>query len=107
MKIVIVTQDDPFYLGQHFDSLFSLKPPWLEIKGVILLDVSPIGKVGSIRSRVGRIWSVFGAKFFIRYSIRYVIAKTIKRKFLIRNVIRKYNIPELVLQKKNINAKAY
>lgn len=105
MKIIIITQDEPFYLGKHFDYFFSKLPPWAIISGVILLDASPFGKADSFWKRVKRTYYVFGFGFFLRYCLKYIKSKIIFRKYLIKNVIKKYNINEIKLPKKKINAK--
>lgn len=105
MKIIIITQDDPFYLGKHFDYFFSKLPSWITICGLVLLDASPFGRVTSFWKRIKRTYNVFGPAFFLRYSLKYIKSKFLNKKFLIRNVMNRHNINEIKLQKKNINAK--
>ena len=92
MNIIIVTQDEPFYLGQHFETLFQKMPSWVNILGIILLPPSPFGRSGSFASRIKKTYSTFGIKFFFRYCFRYIQSKTVGRKHLVLNVMKKHEI---------------
>jgi len=105
LRIIIITQDDPFYLGKHFDYFFKKLPSWITVCGIVLLDASPFGKVDSFWKRIKKTYKTFGTSFFFRYSLRYIKSKFIFRKFLVRNVMKKYNINEIKLPKKNLNAR--
>lgn len=105
MRIIIITQDEPFYFGKHFDYFFRILPSWVNIRGVVLLHASPFGKTQSFWKRIKRTYDIFGFIFFLRYCLKYIKSKILVRKFLIRNVLKKYNINEIKLPKKNINAK--
>jgi len=105
MRIIIVTQDEPFYLGKHIDYLFCSLPAWVNICGVVILGASPFGKAESFWKRAKKTLDVFGLVFFLRYSSKYIKAKFIDRRFLIKNIIRKYGLDEIKLPTEDINAK--
>ena len=45
MRALIITQDDPFYLGNNLDFLLkNLPEECIEIIGCIVFEVSPFGK---------------------------------------------------------------
>ena len=44
LKIVIVTEDEPFHLAETISRLIATRPPWLEIAGVAVLKFSPMGR---------------------------------------------------------------
>lgn len=104
MNIIIITQNDPFYLGKYLDYLFSNMPDFAKIAGIIILDFSPFGKAESIFKRIRRIYQVFGLYFFVRYLCRYLYIMLFNRKYLIKFVINKYNIEEIVLPNNNLNS---
>lgn len=105
MRILIITQNDPFYLGRHLDYLLCKLTSFVTVCGVVVLDASPFGRAESFWKRIKRTCSVFGLKFFIRYSLRYIRSKIFDRNARIRNVIEKYNIEEIKLPKRSVNEK--
>ena len=104
MKIIVITQDDLFYLGKHFDYLFHKLPRWVNLKGIIILKFSPFGKVDSTFNKIIKAYNVFGGKIFIHYLLKYIDAITFNRRYLIRSVMKKYFIPEITLVDSNINS---
>jgi methionyl-tRNA formyltransferase len=44
MKIVIITQDEPFYLADNLRYLIKILPKHSNIVGCVVNDVSPFGK---------------------------------------------------------------
>jgi methionyl-tRNA formyltransferase len=104
MNIIIVTQDDVFYLGKYFEYFFKKLPTWAKIKGIIILDFSPFGKAESLFTRINRSYQVFGFKFFIRYLLKYIKARFIDKKYLIKSVIQRHNIEGIKLPNASINA---
>lgn len=105
MKVILITQNDPFYLGRHIDYFFRKLPLFVTICGVILLDVSPFGKPNSFLKRMKRTYSTFGLIFFLRYSWMFILSQFFNRNLLIKNVLRKHEVNEIQLPQKNINAK--
>ena len=44
MKIIIITQNEPFYLAKNLKYLLNILPSKSEIVGCVVSDVSPFGK---------------------------------------------------------------
>lgn len=104
MRVLIITQDDPFYLAENLDLLFSDCPSEIEFVGCVLLSVSPFGKKNqSFLNKAFTTLKIFGIDFFIRYSFRFIINKFNKHK-RVKNIIKKHNIPCIELDE-SINAK--
>lgn len=94
MRIIIITQDEPFYLKFNLEYLIKILPNETEIVGCVLNEASPFGKKESFIEKILKTYNVFGFIFFIRYSIKYInsyFSKSIKR-FLIENDIPIINI---------------
>lgn len=94
MRIVLLTQDDPFYLGRHLDFLLQNMPPHSEVVGCVVFSVSPFGKKESFLQKVRKTIDIFGFGFFVRYGSKYVQAK-LSRSFALRSVLGRFNIPEI------------
>lgn len=79
MKVVVITQDDPFYLpdllGRFFDGLADKH----EITGCVLLPASPFGKKESTLQKALRTFRVFGMSFFLHYSWKFLWSKLFRR----------------------------
>lgn len=77
MNVVILTQDDPFYLGKQLDYLFANFPDGVNVTGCVVFDVSPFGKKESIVDKAIKTWKIFGSMFFLRYVVKYLRAKLV------------------------------
>ena len=44
MRIVVITQDEPFYLAESLKHLIEIMPKHSQIVGCVVSDVSPFGK---------------------------------------------------------------
>ena len=104
MNIVLITQDDPFYLARNLDSLFEKLPEYVEVKLCILTHVSPFGKKKNFFGKILETISIFGPLFFIRYSIKYLKSKLDKNN-QVTKVLMKHQIPLFELSS-NINNKS-
>jgi methionyl-tRNA formyltransferase len=102
MKIVILTQNDPFFLAENLDYLFSKIPPYISISGCILSDASPFGKKESFFQKAKKTYRIFGLYFFYKYSLKFLKNKFDKTKD-VKAVLKKYEIPVIKL-KDNINS---
>jgi len=99
MKIVLITQDDPFYLAKNFDYLATLLKGKVEIVACVLFDVAPFGKKQSIFEQAKDTYKVFGWKFFLNYGFKYVLNKLDKNTKIV-NILSKHNILLIRLEKK-------
>ncbi len=96
MKIVIITQDEPFYLTDSLNYLFNNLPKHSKVVGCVVNDVSPFGKKETFLEKAKKTYNVFGLKFFIHYSIKYI-----KNRFdtsqNLTGLLERYNIPKIIL----------
>ena len=102
MKIVILTQNDPFFLAENLDYLFSKIPLHISISGCIVLDASPFGKKESFLQKAKKTYRIFGLYFFYKYSLKFFKNKFDKTKD-VKAVLKKHGIPIINL-KDNINS---
>ena len=96
MRIILITQDDPFYLPENLDYLLGNLPQHSEVVGCVVSAVSPFGKNESFAAKARRTFNVFGLVFFIRYALQYLIAKSPNIP-TVRSVLRRHAIPEIPL----------
>ena len=75
MKIIIITQDDPFFLAKNITYLYKLITREIEIVGVILYEPSPFGRKDSFLRKSLKTLNIFGYRFFLFYSIKYILSK--------------------------------
>lgn len=101
MRIVIITQNEPFYLAKNLKYLKEILPSHSEIVGCVVNDVSPFGKKESFIKKSYKTFSIFGLSFFLFYSFKYVISK-ISKSNNIYYFLAKNNIPVINIDK-NIN----
>ena len=73
MRIVVATQEDPFYLPPALEALCSARPR--DIVGIIILPAFNEG----LRETAGRLWEFYGPVDFARLALRYVGAKVADR----------------------------
>lgn len=99
MKIVLITQDDPFYLAKNINYLLSLLEGKVEVVACVLFDVAPFGKKQSIFEQAKDTFDVFGLKFFLNYGVKFVMNK-LDSNTKIANILAKHNIPLIKLGKK-------
>ncbi|GAB3701029.1 hypothetical protein GCM10027592_28720 [Spirosoma flavus] len=101
MRLVILTQDDPFYLARNIDYLLKKLPPYAEVVATVVFDVSPFGKRESFRDKMKKTYDIFGPSFFIRYGLKFVASKLDSRNN-VRKVLAERSIP-LIHIEGNIN----
>ncbi len=94
MNILILTQDDPFYLAQQLDYLFSNLPNGAEIVGCVVFDVSPFGKKESIIEKALKTRRIFGNGFFLRYGVKFLLSK-LKSSYKVEHVLKKHGIEKI------------
>lgn len=101
MRLVILTQDDPFYLARNIDYLLKKLPPYAEVVATVVFDVSPFGKRETFFQKMKKTYDIFGLPFFVRYGFKYVKSKLDSRNN-VRKILADRNIP-LVEIEGNIN----
>ena len=75
MKIILITQNEPFFLAKNLRYLCKILPKGVTIEGVILYEPSPFGKKESLIQKSIKTISIFGVNFFIYYSIKFILSK--------------------------------
>jgi methionyl-tRNA formyltransferase len=96
MRIVLITQDDRFYLAKNIDYLIKNLPRNVVISGCVVTSVSPFGKKESFVKKAFKTFNIFGLYFFLRYSIRYLFALGSKEN-KVGAKLKKHLIPEIQL----------
>ena len=105
MRLVIITQNEPFYLAQNLNYLISNLNQGQEVVGVVISEVSPFGKKESFIKKALKTKKIFGLNFFMYYSLKFIYSKMFKTS--VRTTLNRLNIPEIIIEgsinsKKNI-----
>ena len=103
MRIIVITQDEPFFLAENFSYLLKIFPNHSKIVGCVVNSVSPFGKKENFLKKALKTFKIFGYKFFIYYSFKYLF-KILSPKSGLKHVLKINKIPVIKL-KENINAK--
>jgi len=103
MNIIIITQNDPFYLADNLRYLIEILPKHSKITGCVVNDASPFGKKETFLQKAKKTYDVFGLRFFMHYSLKFLNSKFDKTK-KVDFVLNENNIPKIIL-KKHINHK--
>jgi methionyl-tRNA formyltransferase len=96
MRIIIITQNEPFYLAKNLKYLISILPNHSEIVGCVVSDVSPFGKKESFLKKAKKTYGIFGLRFFIYYTIKFLKSK-INLKTNVFKVLNENSIPIITL----------
>jgi len=105
MRIIIITQNEPFYLKSNLEYLTKILTDESEIVGCVLNTASPFGKKETFIEKILKTYNVFGLKFFIHYSIKYIklfFSKSTKN-FLTENDIPIINIEGSINSQSSLN----
>lgn len=102
MRIILITQSDPFYLGINIDYLLNRLPNDVTVVAAVIGDVSPFGKKESFIKKAINTLKIFGIRFFLHYSVRYILAK-FKPKTSVESVCRRNGV-DVVKLSRSINA---
>jgi len=98
MRVIILTQSDPFYLAESINYFIQNKPDYVEIVSTVVFDVSPFGKRESFVKKAKRTVKIFGLQFFFNYGFKYVLNKFNPKKSVVKT-LQKKNIPIILLEK--------
>jgi len=85
MRIVVATQEDPFYLPPALDALCRARPR--DIVGIIILPAFNEG----LRDTASRLWEFYGPVDFVRLGMRFAGAKLAYRLNRVRPLTRPYS----------------
>lgn len=95
MKIVLVTQNEPFFLSSTIEYVIDNLPAGCELGGVVVLSASPFGKKAPFLKRALATLRIFGARFFIHYAFRLIKSKLLGGDVL--SLLKRLNIRAIVL----------
>ncbi len=101
MRIVIITQNEPFYLTESLRYLLKILPNHSKIVGCVVNEVSPFGKKESFIKKALKTLKIFGLNFFFHYSIKFLKSK-INKKNNLKFFLNQNGIPIINLNQ-NIN----
>lgn len=92
MRVVLLTQDDPFFLGKNIDFLLGNLPRGAQVVGCVLFQVSPFGKRQSFLEKLWSTFRIFGTEFFLRYAILFLKARVSERDS-VNGALQKHGVP--------------
>lgn len=98
MNVVIVTQDEPFYLVDNLEYLVNNLSEDINIVACVVNEVSPFGKKETFMEKVKKTYDIFGLKFFLYYATKFVKSK-LNRSKNISNFLNQNGIAEIILDK--------
>lgn len=98
MRILLITQDEPFYLAENIAYLLRNMPGHSQVVGCCLLEASPFGKRESFLKKASKTWSIFGAGFFVHYTMRFLINRANPNR-RVGNVLAKHGVPIIQLSR--------
>tara|TARA_Y100001933_G_C18921541_1_gene531204 strand:- start:4 stop:585 length:582 start_codon:yes stop_codon:yes gene_type:complete len=103
LKIILITQNEPFYLAENISYLLKIIPKHSEVVAAVVAKPSPFGKKENFLNKAIRTYKIFGMKFFFYYSIKFIL-NTFKTSKSLDFVLRKNSIKKIQLNK-SINHK--
>jgi methionyl-tRNA formyltransferase len=103
VRVIFITQEDPFYLAASFRYILDHLPPATEVAAAVVLSGSPFGAKHSFLGKVRRIHEVFGPHFLWRYGWRFLRAK-LDRSRSVAELFRACDIEVLTPANGSINA---
>lgn len=97
MKIIVITQNEPFYLAENLRYLLNILPSHSKVVGCVVADVSPFGKKETFFKKAKRTYNIFGFRFFSYYAFKYVSSKLNSQKNIFK-VLQENNIVSIKLE---------
>lgn len=91
MRIVIITQNEPFFLSESLNYLFQHIPRSSTIVGCVLLSPFPFSQGNSFFQKAVKTLRIFGLRFFAFYTFRYII-NSLKPNSGLRCVLKRWSI---------------
>jgi methionyl-tRNA formyltransferase len=101
MRIVVITQDEPFYLSENLQYLTEILPKHSKIVACVVNNASPFGRKQSFFQKACKTATIFGLTFFLHYSLSFIRRKLTWRGH-IRATLNRLGIPVIEL-KSSIN----
>jgi len=98
MRLLLITQNEPFYLTKNLKYLIDILPNHSKIVGCVVTEASPFGKKESFVQKAKKTFNIFGVNFFMYYSLKYILSKFNKSKN-VSYLLKQNNIPKITLNK--------
>ena len=94
MRIVLFTQEDPFYLVESIEDLIQKINQQGEhtLVKAIITPPSPFGRKESFKQKVMKTYQIFGLRFFMYYTMKLIVRKILLGKSVER-VFNQNNVP--------------
>lgn len=109
MRIILFTQEDPFYLVESTEDLIQKisKQRKHTLVQAIITPPSPFGRKETFKQKAMKTYRIFGLRFFIYYSLKLIIRKILLEKS-VEKVLKKNNVPvisitDTINSKKNVS----
>ena len=102
MRLLIITQDDPFFLPRNIEYFLNKISSDDEVVAAVVLNVSPFGKKESFAKKALKTLRIFGMRFFVNYALRFVVTKLILKRSVISSF--KSNNIEMISPQGSINS---
>lgn len=102
MRVIFLTQEDPFYLADAFRHILDNLPYDVKAVGAVVLNGSPFGQRLSLAGKVRRTHEIFGPRFVVHYGWRLLWAK-LGRSRSVAALFRRRGI-KVLIPSGNINA---
>lgn len=109
MRIILLTQNDPFYLAEttkDFIKKITQNPNHTLVKAIVT-NASPFGKKESFYQKAFNTYKIFGFNFFVYYTLKFLIRKIILKKSVIKEInnakIPLWELNSSINNKNNIN----
>lgn len=96
MRIILITQNDPFYLSKNIDTLLKQLPEEHIVVGAVVTIASPFGKKEKFLDKALKTEKVFGLRFFLYYSLRFIYSKVFQKS--VTQVLYEYGIDRIEIQ---------
>lgn len=96
MNIVLITQNEPFYLGRSIEYFLEILPVGCHVSGVVLLSASPFGKKMNALQKGLNTLEIFGLAFTIYYFVRLIASNIFGKR--VESVLKKNKIPIIKLE---------
>ena len=103
MKIIIITQNESFYLADSIGYLISILPKHSEVVGCVVSDLTFFGKKESLIKQAIKTFNTFGLKFFVYYCVKFILSK-FQNSNKFENILKK-NMIDIITLNKHINHK--
>ena len=93
MRIILITQNEPFYLSENLDTLIKDLPTEHVVVGAVVTSASPFGKKENFVEKALKTQRIFGLGFFLYYSFRFIYAKVFQKSIF--QILSKYKINKI------------